>query len=221
MGDVIPAGLTAEQRRRLWRVVAIAAGAFMLEQGIGSLSPSQALKADSLDFLAMGLGSGLSLWAIGRSAEMRMMATLARAALLVLIGGLTALATLYQFLVHAVPEPASMAAGALAALAANGVAFYLLRQQGPDDALQSGRLAARNDAIGTGAVLVAAGLVAVTDTAAPDLVVAGVMVVLFMGTALPALDRAWRDWRAMQTPGAPQGGQDPAPASPSSDTEAE
>ena len=221
MGDVIPAGLTAEQRRRLWLVVAIAAGAFMLEQGIGSLSPSQALKADSLDFLAMGLGSGLSLWAIGRSAEMRMMATLARAALLVLIGGLTALATLYQFLVHAVPEPASMAAGALAALAANGVAFYLLRQQGPDDALQSRRLAARNDAIGTGAVLVAAGLVAITNTAAPDLVVAGVMVVLFVGTALPALDRAWRDWRAMQTPGAPQDGQDVAPASPSSDTEAE
>ncbi len=221
MDDVTPAGLTAEQRRRLWLVVAIYAGAFLIEQGIGSLSPSQALKTDSLDFLAMGLSSALSLWAIGRSAETQVMATLGRAGLLVLIGGLTALATLYQFLVHAVPEPASMAAGALAALAANGVAFYLLRQQGPDGALQSGRLAARNDAIGTGAVLVAAGLVAITNTAAPDLVVAGVMVVLFLGTALPALDRAWRDWRAMQTPGAPQGGQDPAPASPSSDTEAE
>jgi len=220
MDDLTLAGSTAERRRRLWLVIAIYAGAFVLEQGIGSLSPSQALKTDSLDFLAMGLGSGLGLWAIGRSAEMRLVASLAQAGLLAVVGGLTALATLYQFLVHAVPEPASMAAGALAALAANGVAFYLLRQQGPDDALRSGRLAARNDGIGTGAVLVAAGLVAISNTAAPDLVVAGVMVVMFMGTAIPALDRAWRDWRATQTAGAPQDGQDPAASSPASDTEA-
>ena len=221
MDDLTLAGLTAEQRRRLWLVIAIYAGAFGLEQAIGSLSPSQALKSDSLDFLAMGLGSGMSLWAIGRSAEIRVLGTLARAGLLAVVGGLTALATLYQFLVHAVPEPVSMAAGTLAALAANGVAFYLLRQQGPDDALRTGRLAARNDAIGTGAVLVAAGLVAVTDTAAPDLVVAGVMVVLFLGTAMPALRLAWREWRATQTPGAPQGGKDPAPASPASYKETE
>eukprot|EP01036_Dinobryon_divergens_P004696 gene4696-6228_t len=74
MDDLSPAGLTAEQRRRLWLVIAIYAGAFLLEQGIGSLSPSQALKTDSLDFLAMGLGSALSLWVIGRSAETQVMA---------------------------------------------------------------------------------------------------------------------------------------------------
>jgi Co/Zn/Cd efflux system component len=222
MEAVTPSGLNADQRLRLLLVIAICGGAFVLEMGIGWLSPSQALKADSLDFLAAGLGYTMSLWARGQTADVRAGVALGRAALLLLLGLWIGLTTLYQFLVNVVPEPSSMGAGALAAVAANGVIYYLTRPQRADgDPLQAMRLGARNDAIGNAAVLLAAALVAFLDSSAPDLVVAGVMAVLFLSAAVPSIQPTWRAWQATQTPAAPPAGHDPIPHSPDTKHEAE
>ena len=45
-------GVSPDYRRRLWLVIAINAGMFVLEMAAGALAGSQALQADALDFLA-------------------------------------------------------------------------------------------------------------------------------------------------------------------------
>ena len=72
-------GLSADYKRRLWVVIAINAGMFLVETGGGALAGSQALQADALDFLGDALTYGLSLAVIGSSVVVRARAALSRA----------------------------------------------------------------------------------------------------------------------------------------------
>ena len=191
-------GVTGEQRRRLMLVAGLSAVAFVVALGAGGLSGSQALKADSLDFAATALTVGLSLWT-PRRPQLRVLVLLGKAGLLVLLGAIIALGTLYAFFVRETPEPALMSAGAVVALAANGTALYLLRGEQVAGALRGLWIRARNDLVGSGAVLVAAGVVLLVDNSVPDLTVAGVIVVLFLVEAVAAMRRALRDWEALRT----------------------
>jgi Co/Zn/Cd efflux system component len=192
-------GLSAEQRRRVLLVAAIGVAAFLIEIGAGALGGSQALLADGLDFLAVALAAGLGLWAVGKSGEMRVWARLLETGVPLAFAAWVGLTTLYQFFFRAVPEPSLMAAGGLVGLAANGAVLYLLQAERKAGAtLRPMWMLARNDMIGNGTVMLAAGLIVIVDNSVPDLVVAGVMVALFLtGTYKPAL-AAWREWQAMQ-----------------------
>jgi len=192
-------GLSAEQRHRVLLMAAIGGAAFLVESGAGALGGSQALLADGLDFLAMALAAGLGLWTAGKSGETRAWAKLLETGAPLALAAWVGLTTLYQFFFRAVPEPSLMAAGGLAGLAANGAVLYLLQgERGAGARLRANWLAARNDMIGNGTVMLAAGLIVIVDNSVPDLVVAGVMVALFVtGAYRPAL-AAWRAWQAMQ-----------------------
>jgi Co/Zn/Cd efflux system component len=188
-----------EQRRRLMLAAGLSAVAFVVALGAGALSGSQALKADALDFAAMALAVGLSFWTPGVRPALRVLILLGKAALLVLLGGIVALGALYAFFVRGTPEPALMSAGAVVALAANGTILYLLRGERVAGALHGIWLRGRNDLVGSGAVLIAAGVVVLVDNSVPDLTVAGVIVVLFMIEAVAALRRALSDWEGLRT----------------------
>ena len=195
------AGLDAAARRLVWIVVAIHAGTALLLLATGRLADSQAMQADALDFLAFGASYGVSLWAVGQPKERRLGAGLVKAAALFVFGIWIAVTTLYQFFTRDVPEAEIMALVGLVALGANGLTLYLLEaQRAGDKRLGAIWLAARNDMIGTGAVMVAAGLVALLNASTPDLVVAGVMVVLFLTGAYQALRQSFAEWQAGREP---------------------
>lgn len=185
-----------DYKRRLMLVTAINIGMFVVEFSAGQLSGSQALKADALDFAADGATYALSFWAIGRPQKVRTGAAVIKGVSLLLMGVWIAATTLYQFFVLGVPEAQVMGLIGFAALAANLLSVYLLFAYKDGDAnIRSVWLCSRNDAIGNVAVMVAAALVAILNSGAPDLIVAGVMSALFLSSSYQILRQSWAEWQ--------------------------
>jgi len=102
--------------------------------------------------------------------------------------------TAYRLWTGQVPEPLTMGVIAVLALVANvAVALMLYKWREGDSNMQSVWLCSRNDAIGNVAVVAAAGLVAWTGSAWPDLVVAVLMATLGITAARTIIAQAWRE----------------------------
>ncbi len=196
-------GMDRRYQHRLMLVTAINIVMFVVEMTAGQLSGSQALKADALDFAADGATYALSFWAIGRPLAVRAGAAFLKGLSLLLIGLWVAATTLYQFFVFGVPAPAVMSVIGLLALGANLLSVFLLVPYKDGDAnVRSVWLCSRNDAIGNVAVVIAAGLVFVLNSGAPDLIVAGVMSALFLSSASQILVQSYKEWQhAKEHPG--------------------
>jgi len=190
-------GASVAYRRVLWAVILINAGMFLVEMAGGVLAGSLALQADALDFAGDTATYALSLWVIGRPDAWR-----ARAALLkgVTLGGMGLWvlgATAYRVLVLGTPDPFVMGAIGVLALGANVVsALLLMRFRNGDANVRSVWLCSRNDAIGNLAVVGAAALVALTASGWPDLLVAGIMALLFLNSAAQIIRQALGELRA-------------------------
>jgi len=166
-------GMSAEFRRALWIVIAINAVMFGVEMIAGAIAGSRALQADALDFLGDTLTYGMSLFVLGMALRARALAALIKGASLALMGVWVLGSTAYQVLVLGLPDAPIMGAIGFLALAANLASVaILIRYRDGDANVRSVWLCSRNDAIGNVAVMVAAGFVALTGTAWPDLIVA-------------------------------------------------
>ncbi len=188
-------GMNDDYKRRLMLVTAINVVMFVVEFSAGHLAGSQALQADALDFAADGATYALSFWAIGRPPRVRTGAALLKGMSLLAMGIWIAVSTLYQFFVNGVPEAQVMGLIGLLALGANLLSVYLLFAYKDGDAnIRSVWLCSRNDAIGNVAVMVAAVFVAVLNSGAPDLIVAGVMAALFLSSSYQILKQSWAEW---------------------------
>lgn len=150
----------------------------------GFIADSQALKADSLDFLGDGSISLLGLIALAWSARARAQVALTQRLFLGALGfGVIAFAV-WRALNATVPEAELMGGIGVVALAVNVTAALVLARFREGDAnVQAIWLFSRNDAGVNIAVIVAAGLVAWTGSAWPDLVVSGVIALLFLYSA--------------------------------------
>lgn len=192
--DVCFDGQSQRYRRVLWAIIAINALMFGVEMVAGALAGSQALQADALDFLADSLTYGMSLVVIGRSLRTRSVVALFKAASLALMALWVLATTLVQLWVLGVPQATTMGVIGVLALAANLLSVALLMRYRDGDAnVRSVWLCSRNDAIGNVAVLIAAGAVALSHSAWPDLIVAALMAGLFLRSALQILRQAWRE----------------------------
>jgi len=190
-------GLNDDYKRRLILVTVINIAMFFLEMGAGQLAGSQALKADALDFAADGATYALSFWVIGRPQRVRTGAAFVKGLSLFAMGIWIAVTTLYQFFVRGVPEAEVMGLIGFLALGANLLSVYLLYAYKDGDAnIRSVWLCSRNDAIGNVAVMIAAGLVALMNSGAPDLIVAGIMSALFLSSSYQILRQGWAEWQA-------------------------
>lgn len=184
-------GLSPEYRRALWAVIGINAAMFVVEITGGALAGSQALLADALDFLGDTLTYGLSLAVIGMSVAVRSRAALFKAGTLAVMGVWVFGSTLWQVLSPDLPRAEVMGIVGVMALAANLASVgILLKYKDGDANVRSVWLCSRNDAIGNIAVMVAAGAVAATGTAWPDLLVAVLMAGLFLWSAAQILRQA-------------------------------
>jgi Co/Zn/Cd efflux system component len=194
-------GLSKAYRRALWLVIAINAAMFVVETASGMLAGSVALQADALDFLGDSLTYGLSLLVIGRPARWRAGAALLKGASLGAMGLWVFGYTLYRVLVLGVPDAVVMGAIGVLALAANvGSALLLFRFRDGDANVRSVWLCSRNDAIGNLAVVGAAGLVALSGTAWPDILVAAMMALLFLNSASQIVRQALGELRSGAEP---------------------
>lgn len=168
-------------RRALWIVVALNAGYGVIEMTGGFLAESQAAKADALDFIGDGLITMLGLVAIAWSAAGRARVALLQGVFLGVLGVGVLANTIVRLLERQLPEAGLMGLLGLAGFAVNVTAAAVLVPHRTGDAnVRAVWLFSRNDAIGNAAVIAAAGLVALTGTPWPDLVVAIVIAGLFL-----------------------------------------
>ncbi|WP_341703689.1 cation transporter [Ferrovibrio sp.] len=190
---------TGSPRFALWIALVLNAGMFAVEVAAGLAAGSTALLADSVDFLGDAANYGLALAVLSMALVWR-----ARVALLKgLSMGLFGLWVIAMALSHAiagtVPEPATMGAVGVAALAVNvGVALLLYRFRTGDANMRAVWLCSRNDAIGNLAVLAAASGVFATGTPWPDIAVAALMAGLAIWSAVQVIGHARRELRTPQ-----------------------
>ncbi len=189
-------GSSPAYRRVLWIVIAINAVMFVVEMAAGAAAGSKALQADALDFLGDTLTYGISLYVIGRSVRMRATAALMKGVSLAMMGVGVFGWTIYQTFVLGVPDAIVMSGVAFLAFAANVVsALLLLKFRDGDSNVRSVWLCSRNDAIGNVAVIVAAGVVMLTGSAWPDLIVAAAMAALFLQSSMKIIRQATTELR--------------------------
>ncbi len=186
-------GTTPGYARALWLGMGLNLIFGVVEVAAGILSASQALKADSLDFLGDGLVSLLALLAIRWTLHARAKVALAQGIFLGMLGLGVLGQTIADFGQPRLPEGGMILTFGLMALAVNiASALLLIPYRKGDASAEAVWLFARNDAIGNVGVVVAAGLVIWTGAAWPDRVVALLVAGLFLQSAYAIL----RDARA-------------------------
>lgn len=191
-------GASPRYKRVLLVVIAINAAMFLVEMTYGIVGESQALQADALDFLSDSATYALSLWAIGRPANVRSNVAMLKGVSLLVIALWVLASTFYHVVVVNHPSAPIMSSVALAALAANLVSVVLLMKFRDGDAnIRSVWLCSRNDAIGNVAVLGAAGLVFLLHSNWPDLAVAFVLAGLFCNSAIQIIRQARAEKRLL------------------------
>lgn len=194
-GDAGRAGTDPAYRRALWIVVILNMGFGLFELVGGFVAGSQALKADSLDFIGDGSITLVGLIALGWAAVARSRVALVQGLFLASLGlGVIGFAIWRAF--NAIPPEAELMGGiGIAALVVNVSAALILarfRYQG-DATSRAIWLFSRNDALANIAVIAAAALVGWTGQAWPDLVVAGVIALLFLHSAYDIIRDARRE----------------------------
>jgi len=199
-GDTIAQlGRKADQRRVLLIVMAINFVMFVAEFGGGLIAQSSALMADSVDMLGDAVVYAISLYALTRGPRWEAGAALAKGGI-ILAFGVAVLFEIANKIVNGVPPSSTLMLvfGGIA-LVANLSCLALLWQFRSENVNMSSTFeCSRNDVASNIGVLIAAGLVAFTDTAWPDIVVGGVIALIFLRSAWRVLAEAipaWRDAR--------------------------
>ena len=196
-GDTGRAAADAAYRRALWIVVLLNVGFGLVEFVAGFLAGSQALKADSLDFLGDGSITFIGLLALAWTASTRAKVALTQGIFLALLG-LWVLGMAAWRAMNAVPPEAELMGGiGIVALAVNVTAALVLARfrEGGDAQARAIWLFSRNDAINNVVVIIAAGLVYWLESAWPDLVVAAAIAVVFLHSAWEIIRDARRELR--------------------------
>ena len=172
-------------------MIAINGTMFITEMAAGLAAGSQALLADALDFLGDTATYALSLIVIGMPLIVRARAALIKGISLAVMGCWVFGSTLYHALASTTPQAEVMGAVGFLALLANLISVLLLLKYREGDAnVRSVWLCSRNDAIGNVAVILAASGVWASQTAWPDLIVAGLMASLFLWSSLQIIRQA-------------------------------
>ncbi|GAB2460753.1 transporter [Hymenobacter qilianensis] len=160
-------------RRLLWTVLGINFFFFVLEALTGFLAHSIGLLADALDMLADALVYGLALYAVSRivSTQKRVAKLSGYFQLALAVGGLVEV--LRRFAVgEQEPDFGLMMGISALALVGNSASLYLLQKSRSQQVhMQASQVFTSNDVIANMGVIVAGGLVYVTGSAWPDLLI--------------------------------------------------
>lgn len=171
----------AHERRILIIALVLNGGMFVAEFAAGLIGNSTALLADSFDMLADALVYGIGLYALGRPLIWRNRAALTNGLLQLVLGLGVIVEVIFKLFSPVLPQFEVMGVFAILALVVNTISLILLTQfRHGDINLRATWICSRNDMIANIGVLIAAGLVAYTQTGWPDivigLIIAGVVI---------------------------------------------
>jgi Co/Zn/Cd efflux system component len=164
-------------------------------EGIASLSSgSVSLMADAIDFFGDSANYVLSLTVLSMGMLWRGRAAMVKGITMTVFGLVVWARAAWVMQAGITPEPLTMGAVGLLALAANmSVAAILFKFREGDSDMRSVWLCSRNDAISNIAVMVAALGVFGTGTAWPDLIVAAIMGTLAITAGISVVRHARSD----------------------------
>lgn len=186
-----------EQRRVLQIVMTINAVMFVAEFIGGVVAQSSSLQADAVDMLGDALIYGLSLYALGRCPKWEAGAALAKGGVILVFFVFIVLGVVLKILHGVPPSSTLMLVFGMLALAANLLCLRLLwRFRKLNVNMSSTFECSRNDVAANIGVLVAAAAVAGFQSGWPDIVVGGVIALVFLRSAVRVLQEAWPQWRA-------------------------
>lgn len=170
------------EKKLLWQVLAINFFFFVLELATGFISNSMGLVADSLDMLADSIVYGLALFAVGGT--MNRKKNIAKSAgyfqLTLAVFGFIEVVRRF-FGAESIPAFQTMIIISILALIGNGLCLYLLQKSKSKEAhMQASMIFTSNDVIVNLGIIVAGGLVSLTNSKYPDLIV-GTIVFFIVG----------------------------------------
>jgi cation diffusion facilitator family transporter len=189
--------LRKDQSKVLWIVLAINATMFLVEFGGGIVARSLALTGDSLDMLGDAIAYGSSLYVINRGARAKALSASLKGGIMIVSALAVLSQALWKVVTQAPPQVELMGGITALALLANITCLVLLTRHRNDDVnMTSVWVCSRNDLIANCSVLVAAGLVAVTRSPWPDIIVGLGITALFLKSGVGVLRGARRELSA-------------------------
>ncbi len=197
------ARLHRAQRRALAIVLVINLASFAMMVAAAWWSHSSSLLSGSLDNLGDAATYALSLAVIGASARAKARVSLFKGLLILAAALAVALQIGWRLRHPAMPVFDTMGLAGVLNLIANGVCLFLLMPYRDGDInLASAWECSRNDILEGLAVVMAAVLVWLFGAGWPDLLIAGVLLLLFLRSAWRVLSASWRELRATGGSGA-------------------
>ncbi|KPJ91567.1 MAG: cation transporter [Gammaproteobacteria bacterium SG8_15] len=172
------------QRSTLQAVLTINVVMFIIISVAALYADSSALLSDSLDNLGDALTYALSLYAVTRGVAVKAKVALFKGWLILIAACVVAGQIVYKLIVPTVPIFELMGVFSLVGLVGNGACLFLLwRHRHEDVNMSSVWECSRNDIATNLAVFVTAGLVWLTNSGWPDILVATCLVVLLLRSA--------------------------------------
>ena len=195
--------LRERQRGTLHTVLGINAIMFFVIAIAALYGNSTALLADSLDNLGDALTYGLSLYAVSRGAAVKAKVALFKGGLIFLAACAVFAQVVYRLVVPSTPVFEVMGTFSLLALAANSLCLYMLwRHRHEDVNMSSVWECSRNDIATNLSVFVAAGLVWLTSSGWPDILVALGLVCLLIRSSIRVVSSGLAELRTATREGA-------------------
>ena len=159
-------------RKILWILLLINAVMFLVELVAGLLVHSTSLLADSADMFADAFVYGVSLVVVGKSTYDKARVSLFKGIIMSLLGLVALTEAVSKILSGTQPDHEVMGVIGFLALIANFTcAFLLLKHKDDDINMKSTWICSRNDVIANVGILVAAGLVYLTQSNLPDAII--------------------------------------------------
>lgn len=186
--------LRKRQSKVLWTVLVINAVMFVVEFGFGIRANSLSLTGDSLDMLGDALVYASSLYVIDRGQKAQAKSALLKGSIMFVSAIVVFARASYQAFAGVSPQAEVMSLVGFVVLIANLTCLFLLTRHRKDNLnMSSVWLCSRNDIIANTSVLIAAGLVVLTGSLLPDLVVGLLITFIFAKSAGKVFSQAWRE----------------------------
>ena len=177
------------ERQLLWTVLIINLGFFFLESISGLISLSMGLVADSLDMLADSIVYGLSLYAVGRTAQAKKNVAKLSGYFQMTLAIFGFAEVIRRFIAaDNPPDYSTMITISILALLGNAICLYLLQKSKNNEAhIKASLIFTSNDVIVNLGVIVAGGLVHLVNSNKPDLIIGTIIFILVTRGAIRIL----------------------------------
>src|SRR5690554_2257916 len=181
---------TRSQTKLLMTVLLINFIFFVIEITTGFISGSMGLVADSLDNLADAIVYGLSLWAVGAAVIRKKKVARLSGYFQMVLAGIGLVEVIRRFIgVEEIPDFRIMIVVSFLALIANSVCLYLLQKSKSKEAhTKASMIFTSNDVFINIGVIIAGGMVLLTQSKYPDLIVGTIFFLIVIMGAIKILN---------------------------------